>query len=167
MGFVFVLRYELMDETMDFGYPQTCSVDVLKLFINTGKALFFLVSCPFLYLYLFPCCCLLSLYLSSLSSFLSLFLSFPWTLSLVLCLDKLLTNTGKLAAINSADSSNLSSQITGAVDWRGCLGLRLSFLVIVSCLVLSCLFFFVINLSCDCVVLQCFFCSCHVIVFFM
>jgi hypothetical protein len=55
------LVYELMDETMDFGYPQTCSVDVLKLFINTGKQM----------------------------------------------------------APNSVEASNLSSQITGAVDWRG------------------------------------------------
>jgi AP-2 complex subunit mu-1 len=28
--------YELMDETMDFGYPQNCAVDVLKLYINLG-----------------------------------------------------------------------------------------------------------------------------------
>jgi AP-2 complex subunit mu-1 len=30
------LLYELMDETMDFGYPQTLSVDVLKMYINLG-----------------------------------------------------------------------------------------------------------------------------------
>lgn len=30
------LLYELMDETMDFGYPQTCAIDVLKRFINLG-----------------------------------------------------------------------------------------------------------------------------------
>jgi len=30
------LIYELFDETMDFGYPQNCAVDVLKLYINLG-----------------------------------------------------------------------------------------------------------------------------------
>jgi AP-2 complex subunit mu-1 len=32
----FTLIYELLDETMDFGYPQNCSIDVLKLYINLG-----------------------------------------------------------------------------------------------------------------------------------
>ena len=32
------LIYELMDETMDFGYPQNCAVDVLRLYINLGTA---------------------------------------------------------------------------------------------------------------------------------
>lgn len=32
----FTLIYELLDETMDYGYPQNCSVDVLKLYINLG-----------------------------------------------------------------------------------------------------------------------------------
>ena len=31
------LIYELMDETMDFGYPQNCAVDVLRLYINLGS----------------------------------------------------------------------------------------------------------------------------------
>lgn len=31
------LIYELLDETMDFGYPQNCSLDVLKLYINLGS----------------------------------------------------------------------------------------------------------------------------------
>lgn len=31
------LIYELMDETMDFGYPQNCAVDVLRLYINLGN----------------------------------------------------------------------------------------------------------------------------------
>jgi AP-2 complex subunit mu-1 len=30
------LIYELMDETMDFGYPQVCAVDSLKMYINLG-----------------------------------------------------------------------------------------------------------------------------------
>lgn len=33
----FTLIYELMDETMDYGYPQNCSIDVLKLYINLGS----------------------------------------------------------------------------------------------------------------------------------
>lgn len=33
----FTLIYELFDETMDYGYPQNCSVDVLKLYINQGE----------------------------------------------------------------------------------------------------------------------------------
>lgn len=33
----FTLVYELFDETMDYGYPQNCSVDVLKLYINQGN----------------------------------------------------------------------------------------------------------------------------------
>ena len=33
----FTLIYELFDETMDYGYPQNCAVDVLKLYINQGK----------------------------------------------------------------------------------------------------------------------------------
>lgn len=33
----FTLVYELLDETMDYGYPQNCSVDVLKLYINQGS----------------------------------------------------------------------------------------------------------------------------------
>ena len=33
----FTLLFELLDETMDFGYPQNTSVDVLKLYINLGK----------------------------------------------------------------------------------------------------------------------------------
>jgi len=32
----FTLIYELFDETMDYGYPQNCSIDVLKLYINQG-----------------------------------------------------------------------------------------------------------------------------------
>mgnify|MGYP001375399737 FL=1 len=31
----FTLVYELLDETMDFGYPQNSSVDVLQLYIKT------------------------------------------------------------------------------------------------------------------------------------
>ncbi len=31
-----VLIYELMDETMDFGYPQNCAIDLLRLYINLG-----------------------------------------------------------------------------------------------------------------------------------
>jgi AP-2 complex subunit mu-1 len=34
----FTLIYELFDETMDYGYPQNCSEDVLKLYINQGEA---------------------------------------------------------------------------------------------------------------------------------
>ncbi|GBG33753.1 AP-2 complex subunit mu [Hondaea fermentalgiana] len=33
----FTLIYELLDEALDFGYPQNCSIDVLKLYINLGK----------------------------------------------------------------------------------------------------------------------------------
>lgn len=33
----FTLIYELLDETMDYGYPQTTSVDVLRLYINFGE----------------------------------------------------------------------------------------------------------------------------------
>ena len=32
----FTLIYELLDETMDYGYPQNCSIDVLRLYINLG-----------------------------------------------------------------------------------------------------------------------------------
>lgn len=32
------LIYELLDEIMDFGYPQNCSVDVLQQYINLGSA---------------------------------------------------------------------------------------------------------------------------------
>ena len=31
------LLYELLDETMDFGYPQNCAIDVLRLYINLGS----------------------------------------------------------------------------------------------------------------------------------
>jgi AP-2 complex subunit mu-1 len=31
------LIYELMDETMDFGYPQNCAIDVLRLYISLGS----------------------------------------------------------------------------------------------------------------------------------
>eukprot|EP00940_MAST-03C_sp_MAST-3C-sp2_P000984 g984.t1 len=33
----FTLVYELLDEVIDFGYPQTTAVDLLQLHINTGK----------------------------------------------------------------------------------------------------------------------------------
>lgn len=33
----FTLIYELFDETMDYGYPQNCAVDVLMLYINQGN----------------------------------------------------------------------------------------------------------------------------------
>eukprot|EP00644_Phytophthora_capsici_P000525 jgi/Phyca11/540430/estExt2_Genewise1Plus.C_PHYCAscaffold_40965 len=56
----FTLVYELLDETMDHGYPQNCSSDVLKLFINLGSSL----------------------------------------------------------AVRGAPPSQLTSQITGAIDWR-------------------------------------------------
>jgi AP-2 complex subunit mu-1 len=32
----FTLIYELCDETMDYGYPQNCAIDVLRLYINLG-----------------------------------------------------------------------------------------------------------------------------------
>lgn len=35
----FTLVYELLDEVLDFGYPQTTAVDLLQLHINTGKML--------------------------------------------------------------------------------------------------------------------------------
>ena len=54
------LIYELMDETMDFGYPQNCAVDVLRLYINLGN----------------------------------------------------------LRPQDESDTSQLTSQITGAIDWR-------------------------------------------------
>jgi AP-2 complex subunit mu-1 len=31
------LIYELLDETMDFGYPQNCAIDVLRLYISLGN----------------------------------------------------------------------------------------------------------------------------------
>eukprot|EP01041_Mallomonas_annulata_P001485 gene1484-2855_t len=34
----FTLIYELLDETMDYGYPQNCSIDFLRLYINLGNA---------------------------------------------------------------------------------------------------------------------------------
>lgn len=33
----FTLVYELLDEILDFGYPQNCAFDVLKLYINLGS----------------------------------------------------------------------------------------------------------------------------------
>ena len=54
------LIYELMDETMDFGYPQNCAVDVLRLYINLGS----------------------------------------------------------VKAVDDQEPSELTSQITGAIDWR-------------------------------------------------
>ena len=35
----FTLIYELLDETMDYGYPQTTSIDVLRLYINLGQVM--------------------------------------------------------------------------------------------------------------------------------
>lgn len=35
----FTLMYELFDETMDYGYPQNCAIDVLRLYINLGSVL--------------------------------------------------------------------------------------------------------------------------------
>jgi AP-2 complex subunit mu-1 len=35
----FTLIFELFDETMDYGYPQNCAIDVLKLYINLGSVL--------------------------------------------------------------------------------------------------------------------------------
>ncbi len=35
----FTLIFELFDETMDYGYPQNCAVDVLRLYINLGNVL--------------------------------------------------------------------------------------------------------------------------------
>jgi AP-2 complex subunit mu-1 len=32
----FTLVYELLDETMDFGYPQNCAIEVLRQYINLG-----------------------------------------------------------------------------------------------------------------------------------
>ena len=32
----FTLVYELLEETMDFGYPQNCTVDVLRMYVNLG-----------------------------------------------------------------------------------------------------------------------------------
>jgi len=34
----FVLAYELLDEVLDFGYPQNCSKDILRLYITQAKA---------------------------------------------------------------------------------------------------------------------------------
>lgn len=34
----FTLVYELFDEMMDSGYPQNCSIDVLKMYINQGES---------------------------------------------------------------------------------------------------------------------------------
>lgn len=33
----FTLIYELLEETMDFGYPQNCAIDVLKMYVNLGS----------------------------------------------------------------------------------------------------------------------------------
>ena len=33
----FTLVYELLDEVVDFGYAQNCSLDVLKMYINLGS----------------------------------------------------------------------------------------------------------------------------------
>jgi len=33
----FTLVYELLDEILDFGYPQTSSLEVLKMYINLGS----------------------------------------------------------------------------------------------------------------------------------
>lgn len=57
------LMFELLDETLDFGYPQNCSVDVLTLYINTGTA-------------------------------------------------------GASSSSQTRDTAQLTSQITGAIDWR-------------------------------------------------
>jgi AP-2 complex subunit mu-1 len=36
----FVLTYELLDEILDFGYPQNCSTEVLRLYITQGQGKF-------------------------------------------------------------------------------------------------------------------------------
>ncbi|OQS03559.1 AP-2 complex subunit mu [Thraustotheca clavata] len=59
----FTLVYELLDETMDYGYPQNCSSDVLKMYINLGS-----MSAD--------------------------------------------------ASVSTAQPGQLTSQITGAIDWR-------------------------------------------------
>ena len=59
----FTVIYELLDETMDFGYPQNSSVDVLQLYIKTA-------------------------------------------------------GERKLMGEEKQDNSQITSQITGAVDWR-------------------------------------------------
>ena len=59
----FTLIYELFDETMDYGYPQNCAIEVLRLYINFESMI------PFV-------------------------------------------------AAPSATGSQLTSQITGAIDWR-------------------------------------------------
>lgn len=33
----FVLIYELLDEVLDYGYPQNCNSDVLKLYITQER----------------------------------------------------------------------------------------------------------------------------------
>ena len=35
----FTLIFELFDETMDYGYPQNCAIDVLRLYINLGNVM--------------------------------------------------------------------------------------------------------------------------------
>jgi AP-2 complex subunit mu-1 len=35
----FTLIYELFDESMDYGYPQNCAIDVLRLYINLGSVM--------------------------------------------------------------------------------------------------------------------------------
>ena len=35
----FVIIYELLDEVMDYGYPQILDADLLKEYIRTGKQL--------------------------------------------------------------------------------------------------------------------------------
>ena len=35
----FTLVFELFDETMDYGYPQNCAIEVLRLYINLGNVL--------------------------------------------------------------------------------------------------------------------------------
>jgi AP-2 complex subunit mu-1 len=35
----FTLMYELFDETMDYGYPQNCAIDILKIYINLGSVI--------------------------------------------------------------------------------------------------------------------------------
>lgn len=35
----FTLIYELLDETMDYGYPQITSIDILRLYINLGQVM--------------------------------------------------------------------------------------------------------------------------------
>lgn len=109
----FTLVYELLDETLDFGYPQSTALEVLREFINLGEAKTVRARRPCCCHRRHCCCCWLLLAAAGCCFRCCCYCFYARPLHAAHSL-----RCRPAQPVTLAKSKEMSRMITGALDWR-------------------------------------------------